>query len=94
MPAAMRSNASRITREKIIPTRFRNDEPLAFTIEELDRELGLKRLDLMAHGALRDAHSSSAARVKLSCRAAASKCFKGIQRWQPWAHGRPRTSTS
>src|SRR5882672_9218793 len=62
---------------EVVLARFCDDESLAFAIEELDGELGLERFDLMAHRAL-VTHSSSAALVKLSCRAAASKAFRAF----------------
>jgi hypothetical protein len=53
---------------EIIPARFSDDEALAFAIEELDGKFGFQRLDLV----------TNRARVKLSCRAAASKAFRAF----------------
>ena len=53
VPSAIRSNASRTTVE-VVATGFRDDQPLAFAVEQLDAELRFQRLDLMAHRALRD----------------------------------------
>ena len=76
MPTAIRSSARAYDLEVVL-ARFCDYEALPFAIEKLDGQFGLERLHLMAHCALRDA-SSSAARVKLSCRAAASKAFRAF----------------
>src|SRR6266508_3859267 len=47
---------------KIGTTCLGDHQPLPFSVEELQSNLGLKRLDLMADGALRDAEFLSGAR--------------------------------
>ena len=70
---------------EIVAARFRDDEPLAFAIEELDGQLGFERFDLMAHRALRDAKLFGRARKALMPRCGLEG-FQGIQWRQAWAH--------
>ena len=78
---------------EIIPARFRNDQALAFAIEELDREFCFERLDLVAHRALRDAKLFGSAREALMPSRGFER-LQGIQRWQARTHrgSRPRSS--
>ena len=77
VPTAMRSNASRRTIE-IVATGFGDDQPLALAIEELDAELRFQRLDLMAHGSLRDAQLFGGSREALMPR----RGLEGLERVQ------------
>ena len=64
---------------EIVAPRFRDDKALAFAIEKFDGKLGFERLDLVAHRPLRNTQSPSAARVKLSCRAARLQRLLGLR---------------
>jgi hypothetical protein len=70
---------------KIIAAGFGDDQPLALAVEQLDRKLGFKRLDLVADGALRDAQLFRRARKTLVPRGGLEG-FQGIERWQAWSH--------
>lgn len=78
---------------EIVPARFRDDEALAFAIEELDGEFGLQRLDLVAHRALRDTEFFGSAREALMP-SRGFEGFQGVQRWQTRAHRKPIPSSS
>ena len=77
VPAAMRSKASRTTLE-IGAAGFGDDQPLALAIEELEAELRLERLDLVADRALRDAQLLGGAREAL----VAGRGLEGLERVQ------------
>ena len=70
---------------EVVLARFRDDESLAFAIEELDGKLGLERFDLMAHCALGNAQLFGRPRKALMPRRGLEG-FQGIQRRQAWAH--------
>src|SRR5581483_1298676 len=55
-------------RGQVLAARLGDDEPLALAIEELDAELQLQGLDLMADGALRHAQLLGGAREALVAR--------------------------
>ena len=65
----------------------RQSDPLADTLEQLDTERLLQRLDLVADGAMRDIQLTR----RLGQRAMARRCLEGAQRvqgWQALDHGR------
>jgi len=70
---------------EVVSARLRNDEALALPIEKLDRQFSLKRLDLLAHRALRDTELFRGA-GKTLMPGRGFEGFQGIQRWQAWPH--------
>ena len=70
---------------EVVLARFRDDESLAFAIEELDGELGLERFDLVAHRALGNAQLLGRPRKALMPRCRLEG-FQGVQWRQTWAH--------
>jgi hypothetical protein len=78
---------------KIVATRFRDNRFLAFTIEELETERLLERLDLMAHCTLRDAELLRGSGEALMPRGR-FEGLKGIQRRQATKHRAPAASVS
>src|SRR5205823_11722464 len=70
---------------EIVPARLRDDQTLTLTIEQLDRELRLQRLHLMAHRALRDAQLLRCAREALMP-GGGLEGFQSVQRRQMRAH--------
>jgi len=79
VPAAIRSR--RVAHHiQIFATGIRDDQTLAFAIEQLDAERGLQRLDLMAVGTLCDTQLFSRAREAFAPR----RCLESPQRVQGW----------
>ena len=84
MPTAIRSKASRRI-DEILATGLGNDQALALAIEELDPELRLQGLDLVAHGTLRDTQLLRGPREALM----AGRGLEGlecVQRWKAAKH--------
>src|SRR5262245_51973282 len=65
-----------------------DDEPLVLTIEQLEPELGLERLHLMADRALGDAQLLGGAREALVASRGLER-LECIERWQLARHRRP-----
>src|SRR5437899_13095202 len=70
---------------EVVLARFRDDESLAFAVEQFYRKLRLQRLDLVAHRALRHAKLFGGARKALVPRGG-FEGLQGIERRQAWAH--------
>ena len=87
MPSAIRSNASRTT-AKIVAAGLGDGQALALAVEELQAELGLQSLHLMADGALGDAQLVRGSGEALVPRRGLKRPQR-IQRWQRAAQSPP-----
>src|SRR5215831_2470070 len=87
---ALRSHGDTVKRlahnRQIIAPGIGDDQPLSLAIEELDAELRLQRLHLMAHGALRDAQLLGRPR-KADVPGSGLKSLERVQLWQASRHG-------
>src|SRR5215211_1097581 len=70
---------------EVVTAGLGDDEALTLPIEQLDGEVGFERLDLMTHGALRDAKLFRGA-CETFMPGSGLEGFQGVQWWQARAH--------